>query len=69
MRETKFYIVETDNDDFTPADMADEFLAHDGERLAKIVLAGTGEREMEVTELGLPEEHFYGDDDEPWLDN
>lgn len=68
LKEIKYYIVEADNDELTPADMADEFLATDGEHLARIVLAGTGGRELEVTELGLPEEHFYGDD-ESWENN
>lgn len=69
MKETKFYIVHTDNDDMTPEDMASEFLGCDEERTMQIVLAGTGERELEVVELCDPNEHFYGDDDldgEPW---
>ena len=69
MKETKFYIVQTDNDDLTPQDMASEWLGSDGERTMQIVLAGKGERELEVVEIGDPTEHFYGPDDldgQPW---
>lgn len=72
MKETKFYLVATENDDWTPDDLANEFLAHDGNHVMQIRLAGTGEREMEVVEMGDPDTHFYGpegDLEDPWEEN
>ena len=63
MTETKFYIVETDNDDITPDQMAEDFVTHDGNHVMQMTLAGTGIPEMEVVEMGPPSQHFKGPDD------
>ena len=75
MIEAKYYLVETDNDAITPDEMADEFLAHEGNHIMSIKLAGKAIPEMDVIELGDPTDHFFNDgfpphdDDEegPWV--
>jgi hypothetical protein len=73
MIEAKYYLVETENDHISPEEMADEFLAHDGNHVMNIKLAGKAIPEMDVIELGNPTDHFFNDgfptdDDEsgPW---
>lgn len=70
MTETKHYIVEMDDEDITPDQVADEFLAHDGNTVMQMTLAGTEVPEMAVTELGHPSHMFKDptdeDDDDIW---
>jgi len=68
--EVKYYIVETDNDAITPEEMAEEFVAHDGNHVMHIKLAGKAIPEMDVIELGDPNlvfEDGSGDGDLPWI--
>lgn len=70
MLEVKYYIVETDNEAITPEEMAEEFVAHDGNHVMHIKMAGKGIPEMDVIELDDPSlilEDGFGNSDLPWI--
>lgn len=71
LTELKHYIVETENEDWSPEDLAREFLVHDGNQVMNIELAGYGPKTLDVVEMTTPEEHFYDemDDDDTWEQN
>jgi hypothetical protein len=67
--ETKYYLVETDNDNVTPEELANDFIAFDeSQGMIHIVKTSMSPQTIEISEMSTPEieegNNIYG---EEWL--